>query len=180
MNGSTSFLTEEEIKSLGFKKYGDNLKISRFAHFYTPSTIEIGNNVRIDDFCILSGNIKLGSNIHISAYCALYGAYGITMCDNTGLSPRATIFSSMDDFSGDFLIGPIHDKSKINVQGGSVLLEEYVQIGSGSILFPKLKISKGCVVGAMSLVNKSLDEWGVYAGIPVKKIKERRRGLLNL
>ena len=32
----------------------------------------------------------------------------------------------------------------------------------------------------MSLVNKSLDEWGVYAGIPVKKIKERRRGLLNL
>lgn len=63
MIGSTSFLTEEEIKSLGFKKYGDNLKISRFAHFYTPSTIEIGNNVRIDDFCILSGNIKLGSNI---------------------------------------------------------------------------------------------------------------------
>ena len=51
MIGSTSFLTEEEIKSLGFKKYGDNLKISRFAHFYTPSTIEIGNNVRIDDFC---------------------------------------------------------------------------------------------------------------------------------
>lgn len=45
MIGSTSFLTEEEIKSLGFKKYGDNLKISRFAHFYTPSTIEIGNNV---------------------------------------------------------------------------------------------------------------------------------------
>lgn len=39
MIGSTSFLTEEEIKSLGFKKYGDNLKISRFAHFYTPSIV---------------------------------------------------------------------------------------------------------------------------------------------
>lgn len=180
MISSTSFLTEEEIKSLGFKSCGDNLKISRFANFYTPSTIEIGHNVRIDDFCILSGNIKIGSNIHISAYCALYGACGITMCDNTGLSPRATIFSSMDDFSGDFLIGPIHDKSKINVQGGHVFLEEYVQIGSGSMLFPNLRISKGCVVGAMSLVNRSLEEWGIYAGIPIKRIKERRKGLLNL
>lgn len=180
MMSSTSFFTEEEIKSLGFKSYGGNLKISRFANFYTPSTIEIGHNVRIDDFCVLSGNIKIGSNIHISAYCALYGAFGITMCDNTGLSPRATIFSSMDDFSGDFLIGPIHDKTEINIQGGTVVLEEYVQIGSGSILFPKVRVSKGSVVGAMSLVNKSLDEWGIYAGIPVKRIKERRKGLLNL
>ncbi len=36
--------------------------------------ISIGDNVRIDDFCILSGKIELGSNIHISAYCLYNGS----------------------------------------------------------------------------------------------------------
>jgi hypothetical protein len=33
-------------------------------------------------------------------------------------------------------------------------------------------------VGAKSLVTKSLDEWGIYSGIPTKRIKERSRDLL--
>ena len=30
--------------------------------------------------------------------------------DYVGISPRTTIYSAMDDFSGDYLVGPIHDK----------------------------------------------------------------------
>lgn len=33
----------------------------------------IGSNVRIDDFCILSGRLEFGSYVHIAAYSALYG-----------------------------------------------------------------------------------------------------------
>jgi len=31
----------------------------------------------------------------------------------------------------------------------------------------------------MSLINKSLDSWGMYVGIPCKKIKERSKELLK-
>ena len=63
----TSFYNEEELKEIGLKVYGKNVLISRNATIYGADKISIGDNVRIDDFCILSGNISLGSYIHIAA-----------------------------------------------------------------------------------------------------------------
>ncbi|MDR0796834.1 MAG: acyltransferase, partial [Tannerella sp.] len=118
----TSFYTGKELEALGLKRYGKNVLISRKCSIYSAEKISIGDNVRIDDFCILSGDITLGSNIHIAAYCALYGAFGIEMEDYTGLSPRCTVFSATDDFSGDYLISPMVDMNKTNVTGGKVLI----------------------------------------------------------
>jgi len=176
----TSFYTEEELTKLGLKKYGNNVLISQKCSIYSPEKISLGDNVRIDDFCILSGNITIGSYIHIAAYCALYGSLGIEMEDFTGLSPRCTVFSASDDFSGNYLIGPMINKSKTNITGGKVIIKKYSQIGVCSTILPAVTINEGVAVGAMSLINKNLDEWGIYAGIPVRKIKERSKGLLKL
>lgn len=175
-----SFYTNEELELLGFKSLGNNVKISKFARFYNQSKISIGDNVRIDDFCILVGNIDIASHIHISAFCALYGTYGIKLKDFSGLSPRTTIFSATDDFKGDFLIGPIHKKEYTNVISGEVVLEKYSQVGTNSTIFPSVTINEGAVVGAMSFVNKSIPEWTIFAGIPARFIKTRNRGLLKL
>lgn len=175
----SSFYSPEELSSIGLKSYGKDVKISRYARFYSPETIEMGDNVRIDDFCILSGTIKLGSHIHISAYVALYGSMGIVLEDYTGISPRTSIFSAMDDFSGNFLIGPIHPDEKTNVTGGKVILKKYVQIGAHCVLFPNVTIEEGVAIGACSMVNNNMDEWGVYWGVPAQRQKERRKGLLQ-
>ena len=176
---TTSFYSREELSVLGFHSIGENCKISRKASFYSIQNISIGNNVRIDDYCILSGHIKLGSNIHISAYVALYGAKGIEFEDHTGISPRSTIYSAMDDFSGDYLIGPIHPEEYTNVTGGKVLVRRYSQIGANCIVFPNLTIGEGCAVGAFSLIRKSLSPWGIYFGIPAVRKKDRNKSLLN-
>ena len=42
------------------------------------------------------------------------------------------------------------------------------------------KLAGGVSVGAMSLVTQNLEAWGVYAGIPAKRIKERNRAILEL
>ena len=177
METKSSFYSEDELKEIGFKSYGSNLKISRFARFYSPQNISIGNNVRIDDFCILSGNIKIGSNIHISSYAALYGAKGIVMEDFSGISPKSVIYSAMDDFSGEYLIGPIHPKGTTNVTGGLVKIEKYVQVGSNTVVFPNLTIGEGSVIGACSLVRQSVGKWGIYFGVPVVKRKDRSKSL---
>ena len=57
-NEETSFLSESELKTIGFLKYGTNVLVSRKASIYNPEQIVLGDNIRIDDFCILSGNIK--------------------------------------------------------------------------------------------------------------------------
>lgn len=175
-----SFYKKAELLQIGFKAVGDDVLISKKISIYGAENISIGNHVRIDDFCILSGKINLGSHIHIGAYCALYGAYGIVMKDYTGLSPRCTVFSATDDFSGDYLISPMVEQEKTNVIGGMVLIERYSQIGAGCVIFPNLKIGEGVAVGAMSLININLIQWSVYAGVPVKRIGDRRKGLLKL
>lgn len=174
----TSFYSEAELAELGLGSYGKDVLISRKASIYSPGNIRVGDHVRVDDFCILSGTITLGSYIHISAQCCLYGGMGIRMEDFSGLSPRTIVLSSSDDFGGDYLIGPMIPNEFTNVTGGLVHLEKYVQIGAGSVIFPNLTIHEGTVVGAMSLVNKELPAWSVFAGIPAIFIKERNRALL--
>lgn len=175
-----SFYTRKEIELLGFNSIGENVLISKKASFYGIENISLGNNVRIDDFCILSGKIKIGSNVHISAYCALYGAYGIELENYTGLSPRCTLFSAMDDFSGDYLISPMAPEEFCNVTGGPILIKKYTQIGSSTTIMQNITIEEGVVVGAMSFVNKNLPEWSIYVGIPAKFLKKRGRGLLKM
>lgn len=175
-----SFYSDDELSIIGFKKIGANCKISRYARFYSPKSIEIGDNVRIDDFCILSGVIKLGSYIHISAYCALHGAKGIEIGDYSGTSARTIIYSVVDDFSGEFLINPMVPEEYTNVMGGKVVLKKYVQVGANSVIMPNITIEEGAVVGAFTLVKKDLEKWWIYAGIPALKIKPRSKNLRKL
>lgn len=174
------FLTKLELEKLGLHEFGENVLISDKTSIYSPHLISIGSNVRIDDFCILSGEITLGNHIHIAAFTALYGKFGIQMNDYTGLSPRCTVFSAIDDFSGDFLISPMVNEAFTHVTGGKVIIERFVQVGSGSIILPNLTIPEGVAIGAISLVKQTLQPWNIYAGIPVKQIKKRRKKLLNL
>lgn len=80
-----SFYSRSELEHIGFATIGKNVLLSRKASIYSPAMISIGDNVRIDDFCILSGCIGIGSQVHISAYVALYGGMGITIEDYSGV-----------------------------------------------------------------------------------------------
>lgn len=172
---TSSFLSDTELAEIGFKSIGKGCLISRYARFYGASEMAIGNKVRIDDFCMLSGKITLGNNIHISAYVALYGAKGITIEDYSGISARSTIYSAMDDFGGDYMIGPMSPEGTTNVTGGPVRLCKFVQIGAHCLVFPNLTISEGVVVGAASLVREDLAPWGIYFGSPARFHRERSK-----
>lgn len=177
----SSFYSKEELEEIGFKKIGNDVLISRKASIYGNQNISIGDHVRIDDFCILSGNIILGNYIHIAAYCALFGGKsGIVMEDFSGLSSRCVIYADSDDYSGNVLTNPtVPDKFR-HVTGGKVVLERHVIVGTGSSIMPNAIIGEGAAVGSMSLVNASLKSWAIYAGVPCRKIKDRSNKLLDM
>lgn len=174
------FLTKNELSKIGFKSIGNNVMISDKASFYDPGAISIGSNVRIDDFCILSGKIKLGNYIHISAFCALYGKGEIEIDDFSGLSPRCTLFSASDDFSGQFMISPMVSDEYSNVEFGKIEICRFVQIGAGTVILPKVIIAEGSVIGAMSLVKKNTEKWKIYGGTPIKFLKKREMKIIEL
>ncbi len=179
-----SFYSPSELKNFEFRSYGENVLISRKASIYSPDRISFGNNVRVDDFCILSpdtGSIEIGSFVHIAAYTALYGKKGIEIKDFSGLAPRATVFSASDDFAGKYLTpSPVFPKQYSYVWGGRVIINKYVIVGVGSVIMPLVVLGEGSAIGAMSLVEKDTMEWGIYKGIPARLIKKRSKDLKKI
>ena len=178
-----AFLTEDQIKAMGFLRVGKNCLLSDKASYYNCKNIKIGNNVRIDDFCVLSagiGGIEIGSYIHIAVYSSLIGAGKIVLNDFCNISSKVAIYSSNDDYSGDFMTNPMVPSQYTNVTSLEVIIGKHVIVGSGSVILPGVILETGVAVGALSLVNKNCTEFGVYIGSPVKRIKERRKELLNL
>lgn len=175
----TSFFSNHEIKSLGLRDVGRNVLISRKCSIYGGSSIQIGHNVRIDDFCILSGDIEIGSHVHVAAYSALFGGGGIIISDFANLSSRVSVYSISDDFSGSSLTNPtIPEKYKL-IERDVVVLGRHTIVGSGTVVLPGTRAEEGAVVGALSLVKGRLEAWSKYAGIPARRIGSRSRGLLR-
>lgn len=174
------FYKREELENLGFKKIGLNVSISKKASIYSAEDIEIGDNVRIDDFCILSGKIKIGSYIHISAYSGIFaGSTGVEIGDFCTISSRNMIYAESDDYSGASMTNPMVSNVCRKVEKGRVILNEYCIIGTGCTILPGVNIGEGAAVGAMSLVKKDLEEWKMYYGIPVRMIRDREKKLLE-
>ena len=176
-----SFYSLRELKQIGFKKIGKDVQVSRKASFYGVSNISIGNNSRIDDFCVLSGKIIIGNHVHIAVGSCLFGGEaGIYMSDFSGVSSRGAIYASSDDYSGLFLTNPTVPSEFRNVIEKSVVVGRHVVIGTGSTVLPGVTIGDYSAIGSMTLVNKSLDERGIYIGIPAKRIKDRDLNIVEL
>lgn len=177
------FYTEQELQKIGFKSVGKNVLISDKCSIYSPQNIEIGDNVRIDDFCVISAGelgIRIGNNVHIAVYCSLIGNGSIIMENFSGLSSRVSIYSSTDDYSGNYLTNPTVSKEFTNVISGTVRLGKHVIVGSGCVILPNVNLGDYCSVGAMSLINKSFDNSNIIAGIPARVIKHRENKLFDL
>lgn len=176
-----AYYSDDQLKEMGFKYIGMNVKVSNKASIYNLDQIEIGDNSRIDDFCVLSGKVKLGKYVHIAPFCLVAGGQkGIVMGDFSGLAYHVQVFSQSDDYSGRTLTNPTVPSKYKNEAKRAVIIGRHVIIGAGSMVFPGVEVAEGCSVGAMTLINKSTQPWGVYFGNPARRIKERNQNLLEL
>ena len=177
-----NFLTEKEVRKLGLKSYGKDVKIGRHAVLYTPERLEIGNHVRIDYFTVISGNVTLGSRIHISQFCGLYGGEsGIVMEDFSGLSSRCSVYAVSDDYTGNSMTNPmVPMEYRPGMLSAPVIIKKHAIVGCSSVILPGVTIEEGSAVGSMCLCNKSTEPWSMYIGIPAKRKGDRKKGILRL
>jgi galactoside O-acetyltransferase len=176
-------LSREAIERMGFASVGDNVQISEHSSFYGVDRIALGNNVRIDDFCVLSagvGGICIGQHVHIAVYSSLIGAGKITLSDFCNISSRVSIYSSSDDPSGTTMTNPTVPREYTRVKHADVFLGKHVLVFGGSVILPGVTLETGVVIGALSLIKKNCQAFGIYAGNPARRIKERNRDLLEL
>ncbi|MDD3676281.1 acyltransferase [Thauera propionica] len=177
-----TWLSASELHAMGFSSIGNDVLISRQARFYNCPRIRIGDNVRIDDFCVLSAGVEgihIGNHVHIALFCSLMGQANIWLEDFSGLSSRVSIYSSNDDYSGKALTNPTVPDAYKNVRHAPVKVGRHVIIGSGSVILPGVILAEGAAVAALSLVKADCQPFSIYAGTPARRIGERSRGLLE-
>ncbi|WP_229423052.1 acyltransferase [Telluria aromaticivorans] len=177
------YYRSEELRQFGFGQVGENVMIAKNATIIGLENISIGNNVRIDGGVVLaahSGSLVVGDYIHIGGGSYLGCAGGITLGDFANLSQGVRIYSSSDDYSGEALTNPTVPPAYLKLTKAPVALGRHVIVGSGSVILPGANIGEGSAVGALSLVLRPLEAWGIYAGAPARRLKARSRALLEL
>lgn len=178
-----ALLSRDQLLQMGFASVGEPVYISDKASFYGTSRIHLGNHLRIDDFAVLSagsGGIELGNYIHIAVYSSLIGAGKITLGDFANISSRVSIYSSSDDYSGATMTNPMVAEQFKKVEHAPVMIGRHVIVGCGAVVLPGVTLHEGAAVGALSLVNRDCQAFGIYAGTPAVWRKERSRDLLAL
>ena len=175
-----AYYSQAELLKMGFKSLGNNVRISKLCSLDKSHQMAIGKNSRIDDFCALSGNISIGRNVHIAVHCSITASRELAeLEDFTGVAFSSHIFTSSDDYSGATMTNPTVPINFKSIQHGAVSLGRHVIVGSGTMIFPGVKIAEGCAIGALSIVNKSTEPWGIYFGAPARRIKDRSKKLLE-
>jgi acetyltransferase-like isoleucine patch superfamily enzyme len=177
------YWSEVDLRTFGFGDVGSNVTIAKNCTIVGLANITIGSNVRIDGPTVMSasgGRIRIGSYVHIGGMVFLAGGGGIELEDFSGLSQGVHIYSTSDDYSGHALTNPTVPKEFVNIMVAPVHLKRHVIVGSGSVILPGCTVGEGTSIGALSLVTKSLEPWGVYFGSPVKRLKSRSKRLLTL
>ena len=178
-----NFYAQDELEQIGFASLDRDVRLSRTASIYGASRISIGRNSRIDDFCVLSagdGGIEIGHHVHIAVMCTLIGKGRIAVDDFATLSGRVSVYSSSDDQSGGAMTNPTIPAALTHVDHRPVAIGRHVIVGAGSVILPGACLGEGVAVGALSLVNGTLEPFTIYAGVPARVIRERRRDLLAL
>lgn len=176
-----AYYSDADLRSMGFKFLGKNVKISDKASIYNFEQIEINDNSRIDDYCVISGRVVIGKFCHITPMCLIAGGIpGVYLQDFSTLAYGVKVFSQSDDYSGATMVNSLVSKKFKKEVYERVEIGRHVIVGASSVIFPGVVVAEGCSVGAMTLVNKSTDPWGIYVGNPARRIKNRKQDLLSL
>lgn len=133
-------------------KCGDNFFLYHGLVVLYPEKIEIGNNAKINRgvFLTATDKIKIGNDVLIGPY--------------------TVINSGNHKYSNPNI--PIRLQGHVTA---SIVIEDDVWIGANCTVLQGVRIGKGAVVGAGSVVTKDVLPFTVVAGVPAIIIKQRNQ-----
>lgn len=139
---------------------------------------QIGNNVKIDVpfYCDYGQNISIGNNVIININCTFIDCNKITIGNNVLIASNVQIYTATHpvDVNERLLANWSYDNPHafFNTYALPVTIEDNVWIGGGVIILPGVTIGKNSVIGAGSVVNKSIPPNSLAVGNPCKVIRK--------
>lgn len=169
-------------------RIGNNVSFGKDIKIDVKGVFQIGDYSRLGNSCeILGNNVVIGSHLFNSSGLRIGGGGRDNPTSDFTIGDRCTIHNNFLNVCEPIVIGDdvgLSPETSILTHGYWMsVLEGYpasfsgVRIGSGtivgyrSVIMMGVVIAENCVVGAQSVVSKSLSEPGIYAGSPARFIK---------
>lgn len=138
--------------SIFLKRMGKGSTIWSGCKILSPQNVEIGDYTFINENCILSGhaNLKIGNFVMIGPNC---------------------LISTSDHRYSEY-------QKPMRLQGlilAPIIIEDDVWLGANVVILPGVRVKRGSIVGANSVVTKDVDAFTIVGGVPAKLIKGRFR-----
>lgn len=131
-------------------KYNGFVRVMHHVTFAKNMDVRIGNNVQFGIYDDIASNVHFGNNILVAGHVSFVGRK-----DHSFEDPLKTIWQG------------------VRGENGTTVVEDDVWIGAGAIIMSGIKIGKGSIIAAGSVVTKDVPECEIWGGNPAKKIKDR-------
>lgn len=154
---------------------GEDVIIDEWVRFKRPELVKIGNHVAIDFGFYCTTNLDLGNYVHVSPHVVCIGGKdGVFIAKGfNNIMAGARIVCGSDRFDDSGLFGAMIPKELKGKQIiGTVIMEEFSNIGTNAIVLPNSILRKGVLLAAGSLLMGDTEEWGVYKGNPAILVKK--------
>lgn len=135
---------------------------------------QIERGVRIDSFCYLLGGtgIHLGARTHVAAGVSVGGGGKLTTGWCCSLSAGVNVVTGTDS-AHQGLAGACVPAQFRTVARGEVIVEDFALVFTRAVILPGVKVGRGAIIGASSLVRCDVEPWAIYAGVPARRIGTR-------
>lgn len=148
---------------------------------FSPRPLHIWRSILLRLF-----GAKIGKGVHIYPGAKIWAPWNLNVGNYVGIADGATIYNmdiiKIGNYSvisqGAHLCGGSHDYNSSNFQlfAKPIILGEHVWVCAEAFVSLGVTVPDGVVIGARSLVTKTITEpWSVYAGHPAKRIGARTR-----
>lgn len=194
LSGGLGFLLRKKTFRLLFRKVGGGMILGRNVVIRHGRAITLGNNVTIDDNCLVDGRgsdaegVVFDDGVIINRNCMIQAKAGpITIGARSTLGSNSVLVSlagvhigeavmiaggvyiSAGAYRTDAADTPIMDQAAYSK--GPIRIGDNVWIGTGAILLDGVSVGRGAVIGAGAVVTRDVPERSVVAGVPAKVIR---------
>jgi acetyltransferase-like isoleucine patch superfamily enzyme len=194
--GGLGFILRGRFYRSLLRQMGKGVILGRSVSLRCPHRIHLGERVGIDDGCLIDARgsgeagVVIGEEVIIGRHCSIQAKYGpIRIGRGTNIGPFCVMSAISEIVLGKHLAiaahcyigGGFYHADRIDIpmleQGiyskGPVIIEDDVWLGAGTVVLDNVRIGKGCIVGAGSVVTRDLPEFTVSVGVPAR-VKRRR------
>ncbi len=162
--GARLIRTPIEIRGKSLIDFGKKLTTGNYCRI--EAFVDQSNYLSNEKVITFGNNVILNDQVHIAA------KYGVTIGNDVLIASKVFISDhNHGNYSNENQSAPETPPNNRAIAGKKVIIEDNVWLGEFTAILPGVTIGKGSIIGAMSVVTKTIPPYCIAVGAPAKVIK---------